>query len=308
MKKLKLVQTIELIPTQPFNFNFTFHKPDHFETLNYKWKSDVVWQTFVFNNHKLGIKFISKEKSIIAKIYNNRKLRTNELNQLKDELIYRYNLNLNLSEFYQSFKNDEHLKIPIKNLYGLKPAHPGSLYEYLVIGLVLQNANIKRSIQMLDNLFNAYGNLLVFDNMHLYCFWQPGSLKSVSETDLRKLKLGYRAKTLKKIDDLFRTNEIDELELRKLDINEQKKNLLKIYGVGPATVWYILFDVFHQYDFFDHISPWEQKILSKIIFGTDDKKPVSVKRLLKFFDRYGKYKQLALHYIWEYWWWQMKDN
>ena len=46
---------------------------------------------------------------------------------------------------------------------------------------------------------------------------------------------------------------------------KQMAELLKLYGVGPATVWYLLFDVFHHWDFFNHVSPWEQKIYSKVL-------------------------------------------
>jgi 3-methyladenine DNA glycosylase/8-oxoguanine DNA glycosylase len=81
-----------------------------------------------------------------------------------------------------------------------------------------------------------------------------------------------------------------------------------MYGVGPATVWYLLFDVFHHWDFFNHISPWEQKIYSKIFFNKDPEKPVPVEKLLKHFDKFGEYKQLAVHYIWEDLWWKRKNE
>ena len=84
--------------------------------------------------------------------------------------------------------------------------------------------------------------------------------------------------------------------------------LLKLYGVGPATVWYLLFDVFHHWDFFNHVSPWEQKIYSKLFFNQDPEKPVPVEKILKYFEKFGKYKQLAVHYIWEDLWWKRKNK
>ena len=101
---------------------------------------------------------------------------------------------------------------------------------------------------------------------------------------------------------------IDEYELRGIDRQTQKNALLQLYGVGPATVWYLLFDVFHRWDFFDHISPWEQKIYSKLLFDADPEEPVPVEQLLKYFERYGNYRQLAVHYIWEDVWWRRKHE
>ena len=85
------------------------------------------------------------------------------------------------------------------------------------------------------------------------------------------------------------------------------EELLKLYGVGPKQPSGIfLFDVFHRWDFFEHISPWEQKIYSKLFFDRNPDNPVPVDKLLKYFERYEKYKQLAVHYIWEDLWWKRK--
>jgi len=48
--------------------------------------------------------------------------------------------------------------------------NPGSLYDYLIIAIVLQNAVIRRSVQMLQFLFEAYGASLAFDDRELSCF------------------------------------------------------------------------------------------------------------------------------------------
>jgi 3-methyladenine DNA glycosylase/8-oxoguanine DNA glycosylase len=190
----------------------------------------------------------------------------------------------------------------------MRPGHPSSLYEYLIIGIVLQNATVRRSIQMFGALLENYGTGLEFDRRKLWCFWEPGGLQRVTEAELRNLKVGYRAKSIKRTDDWFSQGKINEFELREQDRETQRKELLKLYGVGPATVWYLLFDVFHHWDFFNHISPWEQKIYSKLFFGQDPEHPVEVSRILEHFDTFGDYKQLAVHYIWEDLWWQRKNG
>ena len=161
---------------------------------------------------------------------------------------------------------------------------------------------------MMQTLFDRYGQALEYDGKKLWCFWPPGGLTKISEEELRSLKIGYRAKFIKKIDDQFGSGLIDEFELRKKDLQTQRSELLQLYGVGPATVWYLLFDVFHHWDFFDHISPWEQKIYSKVFFGRDPEKPVSVNKLLKHFKKYQPFQHLAVHYIWEDLWWKRKEG
>jgi DNA-3-methyladenine glycosylase II len=310
--KLKKIKSVELTPKAPFNFDPTFHKPAHFPSGDNFWQPGTRWQTWFWQGKQLGLKFIDlgtiNKPKIKVDIFYKIKLPQEFIDSLAKEIKYRYNLNLDLSDFYQTFKNDKILGPIIKRWRGLRPGHQNSLYEYLIIGIVLQNATVKRSVNMLQVLFENYGRLLEYDRKQLWCFWPPGGLKKVTEGQLRALKIGYRAKSIKKIDDQFAQGLIEEFALRQKDQETQKQELLKFYGVGPATTWYLLFDVFHHYDFFEHISPWEQKIYSQLFFNQNPDNPVPVKKLLKHFKKYGQYQQLAVHYIWDDLWWQRKTK
>lgn len=310
--KLRKVKSVVLKPTAPFDFDSTFHKPDHFTSGDNEWKPGIRWQTWYWQGKQLGLKFSNKgtlsKPKIGVGVYHSGKLTGSYIESLVEEIEYRFNLKLDLAPFYKSFKDDEVLGPIIKRWKGMRPGHPSSLYEYLIIGIVLQNATVKRSVQMFQALLENYGTLLEFDGKKLRCFWLPGGLQKATEDDLRALKVGYRAKSIKKIDDYFTQGLIDESDLRKKDKKTQHEELIKLYGVGPATVWYLMFDVFHHWDFFDHVSPWEQKIYSKLFFDKDPENPVPVKKLLKHFGKYGDYKQLAVHYIWEDLWWKRKNE
>lgn len=310
--KLRKIKTIELQPSAPFNFDPTFHKPDHFTSGDNYWEPGIRWQTWTWSGKCFGLKF--QDQGTISKpclkidIYADQKVPARVISSLTDEIKYRYNLELDLSGFYKAFGKDEVLGPIVKRWRGMRPGHPSSLYEYLLIGIVLQNATVRRSIQMFKALLENYGTLLEYDGKKLWCFWEPGTLREVTEEELRALKVGYRAKSIKRIDDCFLQGTVDEFELRKKDRETQMKELLKLYGVGPATVWYLLFDVFHHWDFFNHISPWEQKIYSKLFFDQDPDCPVEVDTILKYFEKFGEYKQLAVHYIWEDLWWKRQNN
>jgi len=306
--KLNRRITREIQPSAQFNFDATFHKPAHFPSGDNQWKPGTRWQTFRFLGKNVGVIFKNAgspgKPKVRVEIYSDKQLSGEFIDQFISEIRYRYNLDCDLNEFYKRFSGDVVLGPVIKKMRGMRPGHQDSLYEYLIIGIVLQNCTVRRSIQMMQALFEKYGTQLEFDGKKMWCFWEPGGLTGVSEDELRAIKMGYRAKSIKKIDEYFAQGLIDELDLRKKDRDTQMRELLKLYGVGPATVWYLLFDVFHHWDFFNHISPWEQKIYSKLFFDRDPEKPVQVKKLLKYFEKFGEYKQLAVHYIWEDLWWK----
>jgi len=311
--KLGHKKSFIIYPTPPFHFDSTFHKPGHFPTKDTKWEPGQRWQTMLWQGRRLGLIFGDKstkqKPKVFVKVFSVKKLSPKFLDSLKQEIIWRYNLNLDLSRFYRDVGKDRLLKPIIRKFRGLRPMHAGSLYEYLIIDIVLQNATVRRSVYMMQTLFENYGSLLEFDNQKFWCFWEPKVLARAKEQDLRDFKMGYRAKSLIKVSEPFANGEIDELELRQKSQQEQEKILISLYGIGPASVGYIMFDAFHHWDYLKHISPWEQKIYTRIFFNKDhEKNLVPVDKMLKYFDKWGKWKNLAVHYVWENIWWKRKHE
>jgi 3-methyladenine DNA glycosylase/8-oxoguanine DNA glycosylase len=189
----------------------------------------------------------------------------------------------------------------------MRPGHPSSLYEYLVIGIVLQNATVRRSIQMFSALLAQYGALLEYDRHSLWCFWAPGGLGGVTEEALRTLKVGYRAKSIKRIDDAFAQGLVDELALRQCD-RDTNAGASKALWCRSATVLYLLFDVFHHWDFFNYISLGSRRSIPGCS-STSIPNPAARGGPAGLFpERFGAYKQLAVHYIWRLWWQRKRSH
>jgi 3-methyladenine DNA glycosylase/8-oxoguanine DNA glycosylase len=304
-------QVIALFPKAPFNFDASMHKPDHFPSADNEWEPGIRWQTMLWEKVPLGLRFENRgtidRPRISLSIWSQEELGRDFLNGLTDEINYRLNLQLDLTEFNRRFRSDSQLGPVINRWRGMRPLNCSSLYEYLITAIVLQNATVRRSVNMMQALFENYGTLLSYDGRELYCFWEPEVIDRATEQELRALKIGYRAKSIKRVTGAFVRKEIDEFELRNKSREEQREALLALYGIGPASVGYILFDVFHHLDELTHISPWEQRIYSKLFFDQGPEEPVSVKELLELFDRrFGEYKMLAVHYIWEDLFWKRK--
>ncbi|XOB40471.1 MAG: DNA-3-methyladenine glycosylase family protein [Candidatus Nealsonbacteria bacterium] len=307
---LKKIFSSILKPTPPYNFNVTIHKPSHFPSSDNEWSKGKYWITMVWRGKYLGLKLENKgtvkRPKIRFSVYSKKPLLKSYKDSLMTEIEWRFNLKSDISEFARKFKKDKILKPLLKKWQGMKPVAANSLYETLVIYIVLQNAVVRRSVQMLENLFNKFGKKVRFDNKTLSTFWEPKAINKVSEQTLRDLKLGYRAKFLKKISLQFVKGKIDEFKMRKMEREELKKKALKLYGIGPASVEYLLFEDFYHYNALETIPPWEQKIMSKLLFN---KKLVSTKKILNFFrKRYSGWEKLAFHYIWEDIFWKRKTQ
>ena len=168
------------------------------------------------------------------------------------------------------------------------------LYDYLMIAILLQNCTVKRTAQMTKTMLEKYGAPLEFDRHRLYCFWSPTRLLRVPEQELRDLKVGYRAKTFLRVSQDFVDGKISEIEMRKLDNAALRKALLSIYGVGPASLDYLMRDVFHRRDALNTVPPWEAKIYSRIL-GINNVDSVRILDLIK--RCYDSWRAVAVHYL-----------
>ena len=74
---------------------------------------------------------------------------------------------------------------------------------------------------------------------------------------------------------------------------EIRKELLKIYGVGPASVDYIMTGVYHR-SILNTIMPWEAKIYSRLL----GLKTTDPKQIMVFLDkRYGEHKSQVIGHL-----------
>ena len=302
--------SVILEPISPYNFDATLYKPSHFPSSDNQWKKGKYWITMVWKGKYLGLKLESKgtivRPRIKLSVYSKEPLSKELKKSLIPEIEWRFNLKSDISEFDKKVKKDKILKPLLKKWRGMKPVAANSFYETLVIYIVLQNATVRRTHQMLENLFNKFGKKVRFDNKIFSTFWLPKAIDKIPEQVLRDLKLGYRAKFLKRISEQFAKGEIDEFKMRKMTKEKVEKETLKLYGIGPASVEYLLFEDFYHCDHLGTIPPWEQKIMSRLLFN---KKLVSTKKILGFFSkRYKNWGKLAFHYIWEDIFWKRKTE
>ncbi len=308
--KLSAKFTLEVKPKVPFNFDATVHKPSHFPAPVEDYREGVLWRTMRIGDKVLGLKMVNRGSvdapQVSLTFYSEKPLLKKEQNDLIDEVGWRYDFDGDLSEFSKKFSRDKILGPVLLKWRGMHVSCGESLYELLVISIVLQNATVRRTVQMMEALLEKYGTKVRFDGKELYAFWKPERLHQASEQELRELKVGYRAKYLRKTSEDFVKGAVDEHKLRQMPMEKAKKELDKLYGVGPASASILMFEALHHYDTIEKIGSWEQQIYSRLLF---DKELVPAETILEEIDkRYGKWKTLAMHYIFEDLFWKRKTQ
>lgn len=302
--------SITLSPIPPYNFDPTVFKPAHYPDPLKVYEPGKYWFILRLNNKVYGIKLINKgtikKPKVQVVIFSKIKLSKKEIKDIIDEVSYRFEFNRDISGFFKKFKNDKILSPFLKRWYGVHGSCAQDLYGLLMIAIFLQNTVVRRSVQMTKVMLEKYGIRVKFDNKEVYYFWKPEEMMKVSEKELRKLKVGYRAKLFIKLSKSFVKEKINEQELRQLPVEQVKEKLLKLYGIGPETARILLVEVFHRYDIFDHVAPWQQKIYSRLLFN---KKLVPTEKIIQYVNKkWDEWVHLATSYIWEDIFWQREQG
>lgn len=309
---MKLIhkETFFIFPSSPFHFDGTFNKPSHFPDKLDDWESGRYWQAIRIGKKLFGLRIENTGKmqkpKIKVSVFYKGAVSDSEIKFIKQEIIWRFDLDADLKIFNKLAKSDKRFYPIFSKWLGMRNSSAHNLYELLIVAVVLQNATIRRTVQMMDALLDKYGTRLKFDDKEIFAMWRPEDLQKVSERDLRNLKVGYRAKFIKRLSQDFVESKIDELRLRTLNQESAKKELLKLYGVGPETARILLFEVCHKYNTFDHIAPWQQKIYSQLFYNKPLVSANKIRNDIK--KQYGDYSMLAVHYIWEDIFWKRKNE
>lgn len=105
-------------------------------------------------------------------------------------------------------------------------------WEALCSFIISQNNNIPRIKGIIDRLCRQYGEP-IDDN--LYAFPTAEKLSRCTADDLAPLRSGFRAKYIVDAAAKTATNEINLHEIKKMPVEQARKELMKIKGVGPKV-------------------------------------------------------------------------
>lgn len=260
--------TLEFHIKGPFSFEKTFYSPSHFPSKLELYTSRGLYTTLRFDEVILGLRVFPLQPNLAVDVYSQRPLTESITEKLREELRFRFSLDMDYSPYYKQYAADPMLRDVIRRNKGKRIASIYSLYENLTISVFLQNATVQRTISMCENMLNAYGTLVEFDDVELAAFWNYRKFFP-AEAELRQLKVGYRAKNLIRVAKHFQDSDVSEAALRQLSTQVLEKELLKIYGIGKQTVFYTMLGQFHRTGYLKHIPLWERKILSKYIFNEE---------------------------------------
>lgn len=214
-------------------------------------------------------------------------------------LIWReyFDLNRNYKIIIEEFKNkDIHLDAAVSYGDGIRILNQ-DLWEMIISFIISGNNNIPRIRKSIELISENYGDFILEKNgKKYYSFPTPEQLSKASIEDLRGLGVGYRDKYIFETTKSIVSNEVVLDSLSELSIDEGKKELKKLMGIGDKVAYCVLLFACKQSSAFP-VDTWVKKILTK--FYDFDK--TNTKEINKFaLDYFGVNCGIAQQYLFYY--------
>lgn len=170
-----------------------------------------------------------------------------------------------------------------------------SRMEMLFSFIVSQNNNIPRIKGIIDKLCKNLGEKKEFLGQEYFAFPTVERMSEMDVSFYQEIGLGYRAKYIKSLADEI-ANGFDVNVLEKLKTSELKKNLLKIFGVGPKVADCVALFGFHRSDSFP-VDTWIEKVYKEDLKGQiKDRKKIAEYFVDRFKENSGYYQQYLFYY------------
>ena len=197
------------------------------------------------------------------------------------------------------FPRDPHLDQAVKSFKGMRLLRQQP-WECLASFILSSTKQIPHIQKITESIATHYGNPLEvpIDHPPASTFPSPETLSQVSESDLRKLGMGYRASYLRTSAQMIASGELSLSDIAKQPYTEAKKSLQRLHGVGPKIADCVLLFAFGKQEAFP-IDVWVRRALKELYFPGESISQAKLETFAKtYFQPYPGYSQQYLfHYI-----------
>jgi len=198
-------------------------------------------------------------------------------------------LDTNYSQIKKKINVDSVMEKAIKEGEGIRLLNQ-EFFETVISFIISQNNNIPRIKGIVEKFCNRFGERIEGE---FYSFPQAEKLKGITEKDLEFLKSGYRASYICDAIEKISRNEIDLDILKNAPIEEARKEISRIKGVGPKVADCILLFSVKRGEVFP-TDVWMKRVLTQL-YGFNDLTPEKINAFAK--EKFGKYAGYAQQYL-----------
>ena len=209
--------------------------------------------------------------------------------------------NDNFEEIYSYLKKDKIVKKALDAFPGIRLLQQDPFQCYISF-IVSSNSNIPNIKTRLQNLCRKFGEKRNIDSNELFVFPKSGSISKAPISKILDCGVGYRAKAIKKASIAVTKGKIDFENLKNMNYNDAKQELVKVFGIGNKVADCILLFSLNKLEAFP-LDRWMLRILQKYYSNkfeptsktiTDKTYEEIHQKVVEHFGKYAGYSQQLL--------------
>ena len=235
--------------------------------------------TIILTDRVVNIKYIN----------NTLYIESNNENNLKD-IIIEY---LDLNRDYITILNNIHKldnKLNINDSIGLKIIKQNPL-ECIISYIISQNNSVRNITNSLNLISKYYGEKVIFKDKEYYLFPTLDKLSTITSTNFRECKVGFRDKYLIDIIKNIKDNTLNINSIYNMNSIDSLNYLIKFKGIGMKVASCILLFAYQKYDVYP-IDTWVKKYMLDNYNITGEE---NIRKYCK--NTYKEYSGLAIQYM-----------
>ncbi len=207
-----------------------------------------------------------------------------------------FDLERDYSALKESFSGDSILKPAIEYGSGIRVLNQEP-FETIITFIISANNQIPRIKNAVDKIASMYGEKISNPYLDAYSFPKAEVLAEASPKDLREFaRVGFRDERIVEASKLIRDGEIDFSILENSPIDEARKELMKLPGVGPKVADCVLLFAFKRSESFP-VDVWIKRVMEELyIKGTISKNKVAEYGRKQFGNLAGFAQQYLFYY------------
>ncbi|WP_057763408.1 DNA glycosylase [Cytobacillus praedii] len=209
----------------------------------YEIENDIITKVIAIGEIRSLVQVsINTNKQMVVQFLND----SRPIEKWKREEIVKYihewfDLDNDLTPFYEMAKADPLLKMPAQKFYGLRVVGIPDLFEALCWGVLGQQINLAFAYSLKKQFVEGFGDSIKWNEKTYWVFPSHERIAQLTPADLADIKM-----TVKKseyiigIARLMASGELSREKLMKMNFKDAEKTLINIRGIGPWTANYVL--------------------------------------------------------------------
>ena len=194
-------------------------------------------------------------------------------------------------------KADVALKTAVDEKSGIRILNQ-DFFETLISFIISQNKNIPQIKQCVKNISNRFGDGVIgYNGETFYVFPDVKKLHDVTEDELRKCKVGFRAPYIKNATEAVYSGTVTKEKLDSLDIAQARELLMTIKGVGEKVANCVLLFGLGRREAFP-VDVWMKRIMEQMYFDGKDTKKQDIEAFAV--NKFGDLGGYAQQYLFDY--------